>query len=70
MIGNINFEQEIAIKKDIDEDTVDKHFGYKHVFHPRGVGEGFFKIFMTGECGPNLEPHFSYGQAQKPCLFI
>ena len=37
-----------------------------------GGGVGYFRNFMTGLCGPNLEdtPYSYKGQARKPYLFI
>ena len=37
-----------------------------------GEGGGYFRNFMTGVCGPNLEdtPYSYKGQARKPYPFI
>ena len=50
----------------------------EHVFFFWGGGNsgwgggGYFRNFMTGLCGPNLEgtPYSYKGQARKPYLFI
>ena len=45
----------------------------EHVFFLGGkLGGGYFRNFMTGLCGPNLEdtPYSYKGQARKPYPFI